>query len=154
MSDAFAVRRLGPGDVALMDALLTMFGEVFEEIDTYCRSRPSATYLARLLGSEAFIALAAVKDGTVIGGLAAFELPKFEQERSEVYIYDIAVASAHRRQGVATALIEQVKVIGKARGAWVVFIQAEQDNAPAIALYSKLRTREDAAHFDIAVPPS
>ena len=152
MTDAFAIRRLGAGDLALMDGLLTMFGEAFEEIDAYGRARPSAGYLRRLLGSETFIALAAVKDGAVIGGLAAYELPKFEQERSEIYIYDLAVAAAHRRQGVATALIEQVKVIAAARGAWVVFVQTEQDNAPAVALYSKLGTREDAAQFDIAVP--
>jgi aminoglycoside 3-N-acetyltransferase I len=152
MTDAFAVRRLGADDLVLMDALLTMFGEVFEEIDTYCRSRPSAAYLKRLLGHETFIALAAVKDGAVIGGLAGYELPKFEQERSEIYIYDLAVAAAHRRQGVATALIEQVKVIAASRRAWVVFVQAEADNAPAVALYGKLGTREDAAHFDIAVP--
>jgi aminoglycoside 3-N-acetyltransferase I len=152
MTSALAIRRVGVGDLALMDSLLTMFGEVFEEIDTYCRHRPSAAYLDRLLSKETFIALAAVQDDVVVGGLAAYELPKFEQERSEIYIYDLAVAAAHRRQGVATALIEHVKAIAAARGAWVVFIQAEQDNAPAVALYSKLGTREDAAHFDIAVP--
>ena len=152
MTDAFRVRKLGPGDLALMDALLTMFGEAFEEVDTYGRARPSAAYLQRLLGSETFIALAAVKDGAVVGGLAAYELPKFEQERSEIYIYDLAVAAAHQRQGIATALIEDVKAIAAARGAWVVFVQTEQDNAPALALYGKLGVREDAAHFDIAVP--
>ena len=93
----------------------------------------------------------AVKDSEVVGGLAAYELLKFEQERSEIYIYDLAVTAAHRRRGIATALIEQVKGIAAARSAWVVFIQADQDNAPAIALYGKLGTREDAVHFDIAV---
>jgi aminoglycoside 3-N-acetyltransferase I len=152
MSNAVTIQRLGADDLGLMDALLTTFGEVFEEIETYCRHRPSADYLKRLLGSETFIALAAVKDGEVVGGLAGYELPKFEQERSEIYIYDLAVAAAHRRQGIATALIEHVKAIAASRGAWVVFIQADQDNAPAIALYGKLGTREDAVHFDIAVP--
>ena len=152
MTASFTIRRVGHDDLALMDDLLTMFGEVFEEIDTYCRHRPSAAYLERLLDSETFIALAAVKDGAVIGGLAAYELPKFEQERSEIYIYDLAVATAHRRRGAATALIEAVKAIAVARGACVVFVQTEADNAPAVALYGKLGAREDAAHFDIAVP--
>ena len=151
MTDAGAIRRLGAGDLALTDAWLTMFGEAFEEIDTYGKSRPSADYLKRLLGSETFIALVAMKEGRVIGGLAAYELPKFEQERSEVYIYDLAVAAAHRRQGVATALIEEVRAIAATRGAWVVFVQADHGDAPAIALYSKLGTREDVLHFDIAV---
>jgi aminoglycoside 3-N-acetyltransferase I len=143
---------LGREDVALVDAWLTMFGEAFEDEDSYGRSRPSAAYLGRLLGSDSFIALAAMQDETVVGGLAAYELPKFEQERSEIYIYDLAVAAAHRRQGVATALIEALKPIASALGAWVIYVQADHGDAPAIALYSKLGTREDVLHFDIAVP--
>ena len=152
MTDAVAIRRLGAGDLALTDAWLTMFGEAFEEIDTYGKSRPSADYLGRLLSSETFVALAAVKDGAIVGGLAAYELPKFEQERSEIYIYDLAVTAAHRRQGIATALIEEVKAMAAARRAWVIFVQADLGDAPAIALYSRLGTREDVLHFDIAVP--
>ena len=149
---AFTIRRLGPGDLTLMDALLTTFGEAFNEPDTYGRARPGADYLKRLLGSEAFFALVAIKDGTVIGGLAAYELRKFEQERSEIYIYDLAVLEAHRRRGVATALIEELKANAAAHGAWVIFVQADYGDEPAIALYTKLRAREDVMHFDIAVP--
>src|SRR3546814_4191929 len=82
-------------------------------------------------------------DGKVVGGLAAYELQKFEQARSEFYIYDLAVAADHRRRGIATALLEQLKQIAAIRGAYVVFVQADRDDAPAIALYSKLGTRED-----------
>ncbi len=137
--------------MTLMNDLLTMFGDVFEEVQTYCRSRPSETYLKRLLGREDFIALAALKDGVVIGGLAAYELAKFEQERNEIYIYDLGVSAAYRRQGVATALIESVRAIAAARRAWVVFVQADKGDVPAIALYSRMGTREDVLHFDMAV---
>ncbi len=61
---------------------------------------------------KAVIALAALKHGEVVGGLAAYELQKFEQERSEIYIYDLAVSAAHRREGIATALIQELKSIG------------------------------------------
>ena len=147
----FTIARIGPGDLALMNSLLTLFGEAFGEADTFGTRRPSAAYLERLLGSDTFIALAAVADGAVIGGLAAYELRKFEQERSEIYIYDLAVAEAHRRQGVATALIEALRPIAAERGAWVIFVQADHGDDPAIALYTKLGTREDVLHFDIAV---
>ena len=147
----FTIARIGPGDLALMNSLLTLFGEAFGEADTFGTSRPPAAYLERLLGSDTFIALAAVADDAVIGGLAAYELRKFEQERSEIYIYDLAVAEAHRRQGVATALIEALRPIAAERGAWVIFVQADHGDDPAIALYTKLGTREDVLHFDIAV---
>ena len=102
-------------------------------------------------GSDYFIALAALKNGDVVGGIAAYELKKFEQERGEIYIYDLAVAAAYRRKGVATALIEKLKQLAVARGAWVIFVQADTaiEDEPAIALYTQLGVREDVLHFDI-----
>lgn len=148
-----AVRQLTTDDVPLMNALLTTFGEAFNETDTYGANRPHESYLRRLLADETFIALAATKNGEVVGGIAAYELRKFEQERSEIYIYDLAVALEHRRKGIATALIEKLKTIAVDRGAHVIFVQADTgiEDEPAIALYTKLGTRENVLHFDIAV---
>ena len=117
------VRQLTPDDVALMHALLKTFGKAFKDVGTYTENRPSDGYLRQLLCGESFIALVALKSGEVVGGIAAYELRKFEQERSEIYIYDLAVASAHRRQGTATALIEELKKIAARRGAYVMFVQ-------------------------------
>jgi aminoglycoside 3-N-acetyltransferase I len=147
----FRIHQLAPDDGALMHRLSSMFGEAFSEVATYTGNRPSSTYLQRLLAGDCFIALAASRGGEVVGGIAAYELKKFEQQRSEIYIYDLAVAAAHRRQGIATALIEALKTIAKARGAYVIFVQADPDDEPAIALYTKLGVREDVLHFDIAV---
>jgi aminoglycoside 3-N-acetyltransferase I len=82
--------------------------------------------------------------------LAAYELKKFEQACSEIYIYDLAVAEKHRHQGVATALIEEMKRIAVRRGAYCIYVQADYGDDPAIALYTKLGRREDVVHFDIA----
>ena len=147
----FSVRQLRPDDVTLMEGMLTMFGQAFDEFETYGSRRPSKAYLARLLGSDSFIALVALKNGSIVGGIAAYELQKFEQERSEIYIYDLAVATAHRREGIATALISELKIIAAARGAYVIFVQADIGDEPAIALYAKLGLREDVLHFDIPV---
>ncbi len=153
MPDGFTIRQLTQDDLPLMDALLQTFGEVFDEVETYGGKRPCADYMRRLLGSDSFIALAAVKDGTVVGGLAAYELKKFEQERSEIYIYDLAVAAEHRRQGIATGLIRALRKLAAVRGAYVIFVQADtgEEDEAAIALYTKLGVREDVLHFDIPV---
>jgi len=151
----FSIHVLAADDIALTRAWLAMFGKAFEDVPTYSGAQPRNGYLARLLASDAFIALAAVKGAKgneeVVGGLAAYVLPKFEQERSEVYIYDLAVAQGHRREGIATALISQLQAIAASRGAWVIFVQADPVDGPAIALYTKLGIREDVLHFDIAV---
>ena len=145
------IHRLRAGDVRMMHGLLTMFGKAFGDEAAYGSNRPDDAYLAALLGSDTFIALAALKGGVVVGGLAAYELKKFEQPRSEVYIYDLAVDEAHRREGIATGLIEALKRIAADRGAYVIYVQADLGDDPAIALYTKMGIREDVLHFDIAV---
>lgn len=151
LTASYKIQQLTSADMALMEELLTTFGDAFDEAETYGANRPGPNYLRQLLDSDYFIALAALKDGQVVGGLAAYELKKFEQERSEIYIYDLAVASAHRREGIAVALIQELKTIAAARRAYVIFVQADAGDEPASALYSKLGVREDALHFDIPI---
>jgi aminoglycoside 3-N-acetyltransferase I len=150
----FQVRRLGPADIRQMRSLNEMFGEVFGETETYTASPPRTDYLKRLLGNPGLVVLAAVEDERVIGGLVAYELVKFEAERSEYYIYDLAVREESRRRGVATALIAETCRIAAAAGAEIVFVQADHGDDPAIALYSKLGQREEVLHFDIPASPS
>lgn len=149
--NAYAVRALTADDVATMESLLDVFGAAFDDRETYGSRRPDAIYLRELLASPTFIAVVATKGAQVVGGLAAYELKKFEQARSEIYIYDLAVAAEHRREGIATALIAELQRMAASRGAWVVYVQADLGDDPAIALYSKLGVREDVLHFDIPV---
>ncbi|BBK31982.1 aminoglycoside 3-N-acetyltransferase I [Stella humosa] len=150
--DSFTIRQIGPDDIACFREILAVMGRAFEDIETYAAAQPDDGYLHRLLAGDHFIALAALDSGgTVMGGLAAYVLPKFERARSEIYIYDLAVAAEHRRRGVATALIGRLKAIAAARGAYVIFVQADPPDTPAVALYEKLGVREDVLHFDIAV---
>jgi aminoglycoside 3-N-acetyltransferase I len=107
--------------------------------------------IRRWLASPNAIALAAVADGRVVGGLAAYVLDKFEQERSEVLRQDLAVAERERRRGLATASIGELKAVAKQRGAYVLFVQADLGDDPAIALYESLGTREYVLPFDIPV---
>ena len=148
---SLSVRRLGAPDVPAMRSVLTVFGEAFAEVETYTDKQPRSPYLEKLLGSDSFIALAAFDQAQVIGGLAAYVLQKFEQERSEIYIYDLAVAQTHRRLGVATALIEALKAVASQIDAYVIYVQADYGDDPAVALYTKLGAREDVMHFDIPV---
>lgn len=148
---SLTVRQLAPDDVVLLEAMLTMFGESFGEPETYNDARPEPAYLSRLLARDTFIALAALDDENVVGGIAAYVLEKFERQRSEIYIYDLAVAEPHRRRGIATAMIRELQRIAPRHGAWAVFVQADRGDGPAIALYSGLGRREDVLHFDIPV---
>jgi aminoglycoside 3-N-acetyltransferase I len=143
------VRVLGADDLSSMRQMLDLFGREFEDLPNYSARQPDDGYLETLLGGDAFIAIAAVDDGNVVGGLAGYVLRKFEQPRSEFYIYDLAVAKSHRRRGVATMLIEELRQLAVARNIYVIFVQADHGDDAAVALYTKLGTREDVMHFDI-----
>ncbi|PHZ83936.1 AAC(3)-I family aminoglycoside N-acetyltransferase [Paremcibacter congregatus] len=149
----FQIKQITAEDMEGFEALLNCFEEAFDDKKTYGNNRPDNSYSKELLTSDTFIALKAEKDGVVIGGLAAYELKKFEQKRSEIYIYDLAVSKPYRRKGVASALIEILKPMALKRGAWVIYVQADKEDQPAIELYSKLGIREDVLHFDIPVVP-
>lgn len=150
MKSDVLIRALGPADVPLMRRMLDMFGTAFEDEATYSGHQPDDAYLRGLLVDSNFLALAAMHGETVVGGLAGYVLRKFEQQRSEFYIYDLAVAREHRRLGIAEAMITELQRIAAARGIYVIFVQADHGDDPAIALYSKLGVREEVLHFDIA----
>lgn len=143
------IRRLGPSELPLLRELNRLFGVAFADVETYGAEPPSDGYLQDLLAKPHVIPLVAVSAGAVIGGLVAYEFDKFERARREVYLYDLAVAEGHRRRGIATALIRALQQIAARRGAWVVFVQADYGDDPAIALYEKLGVREEVLHFDL-----
>jgi aminoglycoside 3-N-acetyltransferase I len=148
-----AVRRLAPGDVAGFRAMNALFADVFEDPESYAAALPSDRWAADWLANPHHIALMAEADGQPVGALAAYVLPKFEQARSEIYIYDLAVLEAARRQGIATALIDALRAIARDIGAWTIFVQADivPEDEPARRLYRKLASEEiTALHFDIA----
>src|SRR5262249_23714528 len=130
----YTYRQLTCADVPLLKGLLRVFGEAFGDIDTYQHFVPSDDYLTCLLSKQHFIAVVAMKGEEVVGGLAAYELDKFEQDRREIYIYDLAVAESHRRRGIGTRMIGELRTIASQRNVCVIFVQADLDDGPAIAL--------------------
>ncbi|MGH8144077.1 MAG: AAC(3)-I family aminoglycoside N-acetyltransferase [Steroidobacteraceae bacterium] len=151
MDASFRICRLRSPDVPLVRALNQVFGEAFAEVENYSELPPSDAYLSDLLAKEHIVVLVALSAERVVGGLAAYELDKFERQRREMYLYDLAVAMGYRRRGIATALIKRLQQIAAQRAASVVYVQADYGDDAAIALYQKLGVREDVMHFDLPV---
>lgn len=147
-------KRVTKEEVDLLNNLRQVFAIAFDEDSIWNSNKPSDEYLTRVLANNNYIALVAIgEQGQVVGGLVAYVLQKIDQEHSEVYLYDLAVEVDHRRQGIATQLISELKVVAKSYGANVIFVQADNEDMEAVALYTKLsRSIEtDISHFDIAV---
>ncbi|MEO0380966.1 MAG: AAC(3)-I family aminoglycoside N-acetyltransferase [Pseudomonadota bacterium] len=146
------IHRLTISDLQTFREMLAVFAEAFEDPENYSAAPPSDAYVLSRIADPNFVALVSKDGGRTVGALAAYVLRKFEQERAEVYIYDLAVASSHRRKGVATSLIQNLQKIASEIGAEVIFVQADHGDDPAIALYESLGVGADVMHFDIKVP--
>lgn len=147
---AIEVRRLGQSDISEARAVNRLFATAFDDPSSYSSAPPSDSYLKRLLDRPETIVLVGFSGDEVVGALVAYTLEKLEQARSEIYIYDLAVAATFRRRQLATTLIDELKTIAKEIGAWVIYVQADYGDAAAVALYEKVGKREDVMHFDIA----
>lgn len=102
------------------------------EIERECFSVPWTERMLRSqLDGERGVFLAACEGGTVLGYAGLIYV------LDEGYISNVAVAPAHRRRGVADALMEAL--IRRARTLKLAFLTLEvrETNASAIALYFK-----------------
>ena len=146
------VHRLTSANLGATRALNSLFAEAFEDHERYAGNPPSDEWLVDCLGRDGIIVLVAQLaegGGAIAGGLVAYELPKLERHRCEIYLYDIAVAANYRRRGIASQMIRQLQDVARARGASSVYVQADPDDEPAVALYAGLGRRADVLHFDL-----
>ena len=85
-----------------------------------------------LLALENARTIAAVDgDGTVLG------YASLQTVLDEGYINNLAVLPAYRRLGIASALLEDFRRFGEAKGLAFLTLEVRASNAPAIALYAK-----------------
>jgi aminoglycoside 3-N-acetyltransferase I len=149
----YTFRQLAPGDVQAMQAMLSAFAVAFGDRTDFLAAEPDEPYLAHLLAQDDFIAVMAQSDdrtgGEIVGGAVAYQLDLVNRDRSEIYIHDLAVVEGHRRRGVATGVVDELKRIARLRNINTVSVQAERDDVRAIAFYRSLGREVSALHFDI-----
>ncbi len=98
-----------------------------------------------LIGSGTSIVMVAEgEDGCLIGYATGH--PTYETGHAErgLYVGDLYVAPAHRRQGIARALLGALARHGHALGARHLWLTAKQDNTAAHAFYRRLGSRGES----------
>lgn len=145
---------LTANEVTPLRSVLDLFGRAFAEPQNYHGRQPDDADLADLLARDTLLVVAARMGEKAVGAAAAHVPPKFEQARSELYLYDLAVDESFRRRGIATALIERQRTLARQRGIHVIFVQADRDDAPAVALSDRLDPCEEVLLFDIDTAPA
>jgi ribosomal protein S18 acetylase RimI-like enzyme len=114
------IRRLGPGDDAVVARLATY---------------PGPADRSELLADPRAFFLVAFDEDEPVGFVLAHELPRRHGDASHLFVYDLEVAETHRRRGIATALLGELAALARERGIASGFVLTEPDNDAANALY-------------------
>jgi aminoglycoside 3-N-acetyltransferase I len=91
-----------------------------------------------LLADEATIFLAAFHGTEPVGFVFGYELQRRHGDPSILFVYELDVDEAHRRQGIGTRLMRDLADIARSRGIRAGFVLTEPDNDAANALYRSL----------------
>ncbi|TXN37642.1 GNAT family N-acetyltransferase [Flagellimonas hymeniacidonis] len=143
------VLRLNENKLELLIKLVNLFNEVFSEYYTVA----SKKHLKRLLQKPEFYAIVAVKNDAIIGGFTAYEFQKYYTDKSELYIYDIAVKKAFQNQSVGKKLINYLK--NNSPGVETIFVDAHSEDIQAVKFYESVfgpSEKVDHYTFDIINP--
>lgn len=128
----FVIRQLAKEDVSTFNSLINLFNMVFEEEEPEIGSDANSL---KLLGGKNFVAIAAVSENEVVGGLTAYELPMVYAEYSEIFLYDLAVKAEYQRMGIGKGLIQGLKEYCIKNGIKEFFVMAHEEDEHAIEFY-------------------
>ena len=129
---SFEIKQLTNKDLAKFTSLINLFNTVFEEEHP---STGSTANSLKLLNNKSFIALVALTGDEVVGGLTAYELPKYYSDTSEIFIYDLAVKPEYQRQGIGKGLLQSLKDYCIDHGIKEFFVMAHEEDEHAIEFY-------------------
>jgi ribosomal protein S18 acetylase RimI-like enzyme len=119
------IERLGPGDEEKVAAAEGLFdGPV----------KPDASH--HFLNDPGHHLLIAYVDGAPAGFVSGVEMTH-PDKGTEMFLYELEVGEAHRRKGVATALVEALKNLARERGNYGMWVLCDEDNEAANKTYRK-----------------
>jgi aminoglycoside 3-N-acetyltransferase I len=129
------IRRLGPGDENVVVRL----------------AEDEQPQTALLQDENTIFLVAFDDDGAPMGFVFGYELPRRRGDASILFVYEVDVDAAYRRQGVASALLKDLGEIARARGIATGFVLTSAANAAAMRLYESVggvRPADDDAMWD------
>jgi [ribosomal protein S18]-alanine N-acetyltransferase len=117
------IERLGVGD----DAKVTQASALFDG-----PARADAT--RRFLDERGHHLLIAYVGDTPVGFVTGVELTH-PDKGTEMFLYELGVAEAHRRRGVGKALVAALVRLAREAGCYGMWALTDQDNRAALATY-------------------
>jgi ribosomal protein S18 acetylase RimI-like enzyme len=129
------LRLLGPQDAGVFDRVAD---DVFDH--------PIRADAAREFLDDPRHHMAVALDGDVVVGMASAVHYVHPDKPAQLFINEVGVAPSHQRLGLASRLVALLLDRGRTLGCCEAWVATEVDNAPARALYTHLKGREDPVH--------
>jgi aminoglycoside 3-N-acetyltransferase I len=140
-----SIAKLNNQDVPEFEKLIEIFNAVFENK----KNIPPNEYLSKVLSNPDFLVFTVLVEGEIVGGLTLFVLPAYYEVQSLAYIYDIGIDPKFQRRGLGKKLLSEVCGYCKKQKISQAFVQAETEDADAIAFYNRtmFSSQIQATHF-------
>ena len=97
---------------------------------------PSLAYLSTFLSRPENILLVAAQDGIPVGYAVAYLLDRVDREQPMILFYEIEVAEAHRRRGIGSRLVDELKAMFRESDAMKMWVSTDRSNVAANRLYT------------------
>ncbi len=143
MQNSYKISRIQANDIGQFIELIDLLNEVFEESSKVA----SEKQLKKLLQKPEFHAISVIKEDKIIGGLTAYELERYYTDKSELYIYDMAVKKELHNQGIGKALIAFLKDYSTKNGMESIFVQAHTADKQAVKFYESTFGKGEKVDF-------
>jgi ribosomal protein S18 acetylase RimI-like enzyme len=134
--DPVAVRALVAPTHGDIEALAEIFDRYRAHYGEGSDGSRSACWLEENLTTSRLRAFVAEERGTFIGFAVTMEVPASLRLAHFWQIKDLYVVPTHRRRGVGRALLACVRTAAISSGALRLVLQTEEDNDPALRLYT------------------
>lgn len=149
---SFLIRPVEAGDEA---RFIDMLGKLVATGPEPCSPEAPGHVWRQVMAAEGPMRMLVACDpgGMAVGFAIWVTFPYSWSARPVAYLLDVFVEEAHRRQGIATALIEEVGRIGKAAGWMKMYWMTQADNHRARAVYDRIAERSPLVRYDMLLNP-
>ena len=97
---------------------------------------PPPEYLAGFLSRGDNVLIVATVDGVPAGFLLAYLLDRIDRDQPMMFLYEIGVAESHRRRGIGTQMIAELKAVCRSHDVMKMWVPTGRSNIPAMRLYA------------------
>ncbi len=119
------IKRLMKNDIDLLKNSIVEKGTVIKSISN----------VEKFLSNENNYLIAYIENAKILGFVLAYTLQRYDGRGEMLYLHEIDVVETHRKQGIATKLMNEIKELKDKNGFDKIFLVTNKSNEAAVSLY-------------------